>query len=89
MLTEYHHTGDANISYGKDVPFPMPDAIKARFSQIEETAPVFASHDDQLLVPAADDKEQRIFKEPTGVFFTNASFLKSSISRYLPDRMRL
>lgn len=76
VLTEYRHTGDANISYGKDVPFPMPEAIKTQFSQIEEMAPVFASHDDQLLVPAAGDKEQRIFKEPTGVFFTNPSFFK-------------
>ncbi|WP_114791058.1 ABC transporter permease [Niabella yanshanensis] len=76
VLTEYHHTGDANISYGKDVPFPLPEALKKKFSQIEEMAPIFASHDDQLLVPAAGDKERRIFKEPTGVFFTNASFFK-------------
>lgn len=76
VLTEYHHTGDANISYGKDVPFPMPEALKTRFSEIEEVAPIFASHDDQLLVPAEGGKDQRIFKEPKGVFFTNASFFK-------------
>jgi len=34
VLTEYHHTDAANISYGKNVPFPMPAGLKAAFPQL-------------------------------------------------------
>ena len=76
VLTEYHHADAANISYGKDVPFPMPAGLKTAFPQIEQVAPIFASHDDKLLIP--DDKATTIkqFKEDKGVFFTEPSFFK-------------
>ena len=51
VLTEYHHAEAATISYGKDVPFPMPAGLKTAFPQIEQVAPVFASQNDQLLIP--------------------------------------
>src|SRR5512144_169628 len=51
VLTEYHHADAANITYGKDVPFPMPAGLKTAFPQIEQVAPIFASHDDKLLIP--------------------------------------
>ncbi|WP_153798717.1 ABC transporter permease [Foetidibacter luteolus] len=75
VLTEYHHAGAADISYGKDVPFPMPGALKTAFPEIEEVAPVFASSDDQLLVPG-DNGTVKTFKEAKGVFFTGPSFFK-------------
>ena len=31
VLTEYHHEGSADIDYGKDVPFPLPMALKKAF----------------------------------------------------------
>jgi ABC-type antimicrobial peptide transport system permease subunit len=76
VLTEYHHAEDATIAYGKDVPYPMPEGLKAAFPQIEQVAPVFASHDDQLLIPDDKGTTLKTFKEDKGVFFTVPSFFK-------------
>ncbi len=76
VLTEYHHADDANITYGKDVPFPMPTALKTTFPQIEQVAPIFASHDDKLLIPDDNGTTIKQFKEDKGVFFTEPSFFK-------------
>jgi putative ABC transport system permease protein len=74
VLTEYHQEGSANISYGKDIPFPMPTGLKTAFPQIEEVAPIFASHSDQLFIPDNKGMSNRSFKEDKGVFFTEPSF---------------
>ena len=76
VLTEYHHADAATIAYGKDVPFPMPEGLKTAFPQIEQIAPIFASHDDQLLIPDDNGTTVRTFKERKGVFFTGPSFFK-------------
>ncbi len=76
VLTEYHHADEAKIDYGKDVPFPMPRALKTAFPQIEQLAPIFASHDDQLLIPDDNGTTVKSFKEQRGVFFTGPSFFK-------------
>lgn len=76
VLTEYHTTDGANSRYGKDVPFPMPAALKMAFPQIEQVAPVFASHDDKLLIPDDKGTTVKAFKEDKGVFFTDPSFFK-------------
>src|SRR4051795_11728247 len=52
VLTEYHHADAANIFYGKGVPYPMPLGLKTTFPQIEEVAPVYGDHNDQLLILA-------------------------------------
>jgi ABC-type antimicrobial peptide transport system permease subunit len=75
VLTEYHHA-DANISYGQDLPFPLPRGLKTAFLQIEEEAPVFASHNDQILIPDDNGTVTGKFKEDKGVFFTRPSFFK-------------
>src|SRR5688572_14933166 len=74
VLTEYHHADAATISYGKDVPFPMPEGLKTAFPQIDQVAPVWASHSDLLLIPDAQGKTIKTFKEDKGVFFTTPSF---------------
>jgi len=76
VLTEYHHAESGSISYGKDLPFPMPLGLKTGFPQIEQVAPVFASHDDQLLLPDNNGVTVNEFKEQQGVFFTSPSFFK-------------
>jgi len=76
VLNEYHHTEDANITYGKDVPFPMPLGLKTAFPQIEQVAPVWESHNDQLLIPDNNGTTIKSFKEDKGVFFTGPSFFK-------------
>ncbi len=50
VLTEYHHADAGTISYGKSVPFPMPAGLKTAFPQLEQVAPIYASHNDQLQV---------------------------------------
>ena len=76
VLTEYHHADAATISYGKDVPFPMPAGLKTAFPQIEQVAPIFASQNDQLLIPDNNGTTVKTFKEQQGVFFTEPSFFK-------------
>ncbi|HUS00429.1 MAG TPA: ABC transporter permease [Chitinophagaceae bacterium] len=76
VLTEYHHADAATISYGKDVPIPMPEGLKTAFPQIEQVAPIWASHTDQLFIPADNGKTTKTFKEDKGVFFTEPSFFK-------------
>lgn len=76
VLTEYHQEDATAVSYGKDVPFPMPAALKTSFDQIEQVAAVFASHDDQVIVPQNNQTTQKTFKEQRGVLFTEPSFFR-------------
>src|SRR5947207_2486704 len=46
VLTESHHADAGNISYAKNVPFPMPEGLKTAFPQLEQVVPVYASHND-------------------------------------------
>jgi putative ABC transport system permease protein len=74
VLTEYHHAEAANT--GKDIPFPMPEALKTTFAQIEQVAPFWASHNDKLLIADNNGTTIKSFKEDKGVFFTEPSFFK-------------
>lgn len=76
VLTESHHADAGNITYAKNVPFHMPAGLKAEFPQLEQVAPVYASHNDELQV--IDDKGMPVknFKEQSGVFYTSPSFFK-------------
>ncbi|HVV56340.1 MAG TPA: ABC transporter permease, partial [Mucilaginibacter sp.] len=76
VLTEYHHTESADVTYGKDVPQPLPTGLKTEFPQIEQVAPVFASHDDELLIPDDNGTPEKLFQEKTGLFFAGPSFFK-------------
>ncbi|MDO3625868.1 ABC transporter permease [Mucilaginibacter sp. BT774] len=75
VLTEYHHEGSGDVSYGKDLPFPIPLGLKTAFPQLE-VAPIFASQNDQLLIVDNKGNTQKAFKEQRGVFFTSPSFFK-------------
>jgi ABC-type antimicrobial peptide transport system permease subunit len=76
VLTEYHHSDAANIFYGKGVPHPMPNGLKTEFPQIEEIAPIYADHNNQVLVLDENGTAVKKFKEAKGVFFTEPSFFK-------------
>lgn len=76
VLTEYHYADAANHASGKDIPFPMPRGLKTAFPQLEQVAPIFASHDDKLLIPDDNGTTVKAFKEDNGVFFTEPSFFK-------------
>jgi putative ABC transport system permease protein len=76
VLTEYHRAESADITYGKEVPLPMPIGLKTSFPQIEQVAPIFASQDDQLLIPDNNGTTVKSFKEQRGLFFTAPSFFK-------------
>src|SRR5687768_9104747 len=74
VLTEYHHADAATISYGKGVPFPMPTGLKTAFPQIEQVAPIYASHNDELQVLDNNGAPVKNFREQSGVFYTSPSF---------------
>src|SRR4051812_1590747 len=74
VLTEYHHVDATNIFYGKGVPYPMPVGLKTTFPQVEQVAPIYADHNDQLLILDDNGTPVKKFKEESGVFFTEPSF---------------
>jgi len=74
VLTENHHADAATISYAKNVPFPLPTGLKTAFPQLEQVAPVYASHNDELQVLDDNGTPVKNFKEGSGVFYTSPSF---------------
>lgn len=74
VVTEYHHADAATNAYGKNVPFPMPAGLKTAFPQLEQVAPVYASHNDELQVLDDNGTPVKNFKEKSGVFYTEPSF---------------
>jgi putative ABC transport system permease protein len=76
MLTEFQYADKGNISYKTAIPFPMPVGLKTSFPQIEQVAPIFASHDDQLLIVDNKGNTEKDFKEQHGVFYMDPSFFK-------------
>src|SRR3982751_2422003 len=75
VLTEYHHAETGDISYGKDLPFPLPVGLKTAFPQTE-VAPIFASQNDQLFILNNEGNTQKVFKEQRGLFYMSPSFFK-------------
>jgi putative ABC transport system permease protein len=74
VLTESHHADAGNITYAKNVPFPMPANLKTTFPQLEQVVPVYASHNDELQVLDDNGMPVKNFKEQSGVFYTSPSF---------------
>src|SRR5690349_18571461 len=48
VLAEYHHNDAATVSYSKGLPLPLPTGLKTAFPQLEQVAPIYASHNDEL-----------------------------------------
>jgi len=74
VLTQSHNADASTISYAKNVPFPMPEGLKTAFPQLEQIAPVYASHNDELQVIDDNGTPVKNFKEQSGVFYTSPSF---------------
>ena len=73
VLTEAHHADAGDITYAKNVPFPMPAGLKAEFPDVD-IAPIYASHNDELQVVDDNGTPVKNFKEQSGVFYTSPSF---------------
>ena len=76
VLTEYHHADSKDIFYGKGVPFGVPASLQSSLKQIEEVAPVWADHNDQLLITPENNESLKKIKEENGVFYTTPEFFK-------------
>src|SRR5690348_13411650 len=76
VLTETHHADAGNITYAKNVPFLIPEGLKTSFPQLQQVAPVYASHNDELQVLDGNGTPVRNFKEQSGVFYTSPAFFK-------------
>ncbi len=76
VLTEFTYANAGSVSYKTAIPFPMPLGLKTAFPQIEQVAPIFASHDDQLLIVDNKGNTERDFNEKHGVFCMGPSFFK-------------
>ena len=86
VLTEYHHAEAAKIP-GKDVPFPLPEGLKTTFAQIEQVAPVWASHNDKLLIPDNNGTTIKHLKKTKVYFLQSLHSLKCLISLCLQVHM--
>ena len=73
VLTEAHHADAGDITYAKNVPFPMPAGLKTEFPDVD-VAPIYASHNDELQVVDDNGTPVKNFKEQSGVFYTSPSF---------------
>ncbi|MFT3750508.1 MAG: ABC transporter permease [Agriterribacter sp.] len=76
VITESRHADGGNVSYQKNVPFPMPEGLKTAFPQLEQVAPVYASYNDELQVLDDNGTPVKNFKEQRGVFYTSPSFFR-------------
>lgn len=76
VLTKASPTGVADMITSRAVPFPLPQGLKAAFPDLEQVAPVYASHNDQLQVLGAGNLPAGNFSEESGVFYTSPSFFK-------------
>ena len=76
VLTEYHHADSKDIFYGKGVPFGVPASLQSSLKQLEEVVPVWADHNDQLLISKGTNESLKKIKEENGVFYTTPEFFK-------------
>jgi len=76
LLTEFHHVDSKDIFYGHGVPFGISRGIQSAFPQVEQVAPLFASHNDQFVIEGKNTEAVKKFKEQNGVFYTEPSFFK-------------
>ena len=81
VLTESHHADAATITYGKNVPFPMPTGLKTAFPQLEQVAPIYASHNDELQVLDGNGTPVKILKSKAVYFIHRLHSLACLISR--------
>ena len=76
VITQYHKEDAVTSATSKDVPFPLPRALKSTFPQLPQVTAVFASQNDQILLSDEKGNFTKTFKENKGVFFTDAAFFK-------------
>ncbi|HTR28902.1 MAG TPA: ABC transporter permease [Puia sp.] len=76
ILTEYHHTETANTTPDRSVPYLLPRTLKSAFPGIEAVTPVFASHNDVVLIPDEKGTTTKKFTEAHGLFYTQPSFFR-------------
>lgn len=76
VLTQYSQANAETVLNSKGVPFPLPTGLKTAFPQIEEVAPMYASHNDELQVLDANGTPVKKFKVQNGVFYAGPSFFR-------------
>ena len=74
VVTESHHADAGTVSYEKNVPFLMPEGLQTAFPELEQVAPVYASHNDELQIVDDNGGPVKNFKEQSGVFYTTPAF---------------
>ena len=73
VLTEYHHDGGP-VFYGAAAPGALPTIIKTVFPDLKKSSGIYASGDDQVIVPGDKGQVEKKFKEKTGVFAVEPDF---------------
>ena len=76
LLTEFHHKDSKTVFYSHGIPFAMPQGVRTAFPQVEQVAPLYSTHNDQVVIPGSGVEADRKFKEENGVFYTEPSFFK-------------
>ncbi len=71
VVTENHQS--TGTSYTAGVPYPLPDAFRTDFPQLEAVASIFNFQNGQITITGKNDEKKR-FKEDEGLFFADPSF---------------
>ena len=62
--------------YGAGIPFPMANALRTGYSQIETTAGIHSEPDVQVIIPESNAVTGKKFREAKGVFFAEPQFFQ-------------
>lgn len=70
-------SGTEGTGSNRGVPFPLPEALRRDFPQLEKVAALFTNSNDQVAVTDEDNNDnKKIFKERRGVFFVEPQFFQ-------------
>lgn len=63
------------IEYQSGVPYPLPEAFKHDFPQVEQVTTVVGAYNTQISIPQDQEKtDTRRFREKEGIFYTDPAF---------------
>jgi putative ABC transport system permease protein len=74
VVTEYRNSADSILGYTNEVPLPLPKAIKSDMPELQRSAGVYCSDNDQLFVLDGSGQAEKKFKEKAGLFYMEPSF---------------
>ncbi|HET6254611.1 MAG TPA: FtsX-like permease family protein [Puia sp.] len=74
VVTENRNSVDSILGYSNEVPLPLPKIIKSDMPELQRSAGVYCSQNDQLFVLNESGEVEKKFREVSGLFYLEPSF---------------